>query len=203
MLKITYQHQRKEKTRRSVSEGVVVYDDDIDYPYFCRKRNVEKKAGYQEYCELWRDYVDLSTEVRWHNKYSVEKNEKGEVVKTYIGRIQDLIDEIKRNRNAEIAILNEKYNAETDPKKQQKELKDKADALEKEKNTTPPEKDKSEYQKQIDKALLYESYHIDVWQRMEEIIKKLRENDYVKERNNGDVNKLENYERALYDKILK
>lgn len=201
MLKLEYQHQRKLKTSRSVSEGVVIYDDDIDYPYFCRKRNVEKKAGYQEYCELWRDYVDLSTEVRWHNKYSVEKNDKGDV-KRYIGRIQDLISEINRNRNAEIATLMEKYKAETDPKKQQKELKDKADELKKENGSTP-ENDKSEYQKQIDKALQYELYHIDVWQRMEEIIKKLKENAYVKERNNGDVNKLENYERALYDKILK
>lgn len=202
MLKLEYQHQRKEKTRRSVSEGVVIYDDDIDYPYFCRKRNVEKKAGYQEYCELWRDYVDLSTEVRWHNKYSVEKNDKGDVVKTYIVRIQDLISEINRNRNEEVQKLMEKYDAEKDIAKKQQKLKDKADELKKEDGSTP-ENDKSEYQKQIDKASLYESYHIDVWRRMEEIIKKLKENDYVKERNNGDVNKLENYERALYDKILK
>lgn len=201
MLKLEYQHERKEKTRRSVSEGVVIYDDDIDYPYFCRKRNVEKKPGYQEYCELWRDYVDLSTEVRWHNKYSVGKNDKGDV-KRYIGRIQDLISEINRNRNEEVQKLMEKYDAEKDIAKKQQKLKDKADELKKEDGSTP-ENDKSEYQKQIDKALLYESYHIDVWQRMEEIIKKLRENDYVKERNSNDVNKLENYERALYDKILK
>lgn len=194
MLKLEYQHQRKEKTRRSVSEGVVIYDDDIDYPYFCRKRNVEKKAGYQEYCELWRDYVDLSTEVRWHNKPNQNKR---------IPRILDLINEIERNRNAEIATLNEKAEAlkkevaaKPDPQKT-KEI----DELEK--KATSLQNNKTEYQKQIDKALQYELYHIDVWQRMEEIIKKLKENAYVKERNNGDVNKLENYERALYDKILK
>jgi signal recognition particle GTPase len=193
MLKLEYQHERKNKTRRSITEGVVVYDDDIDYPYFCRKRNVEKKPGYQEYCELWRDYVDLSTEVRWHNK----PNQNNQ-----IPRILDLIAEIKRNRNKEIATLMEKYNAEPDITKKQEELKDKADELTNEDEKTP-EKKKSEYQKQIDKALQYQLYHSIVWKRMEELIKKLRENAYVKERNNGDVNKLENYERALYDKILK
>lgn len=143
--------------KRSVTEGVVVYDDDIDYPAFCRKRNVEAMEGYDEYCTLWREFIDLKAEVRWRNKPNETKQ---------IPRIYTLLLEIERQKTLPSANI-----AKLDAKK-------------------------SEYEK-------FQTYHVALWTQMDTLIKDLGKNEYVKRRNNDDVLKLEDYERALYDMIEK
>jgi hypothetical protein len=189
------------KRSRSVSEGVVVYDDDIDYPAFCRKRNVETMDGYDEYCTLWRDFIDLKTEVRWRNKFIPKSDPK------VIPRIQALIEEsreddkkledtrdrlqkeiLAENTKLQTAISNNDVSQKEDSEKRIVNL-----------NTTllkTPKPKKLEYQ-------YYEAHHISIWEQMEKLIEKLADNAYVKNRNDNDPNKLEDYKMALYDMIEK
>jgi hypothetical protein len=186
------------KRSRSVSEGVVVYDDDIDYPAFCRKRNVETMDGYDEYCTLWRDFIDLKTEVRWRNN---PKNDP-----KVIPRIQALIEDDKRLKDTkdklqkEIAEESTKLNTAiaSGDTSQKEALQKRIDNLNTTLLKTPdpnPDKQK-EYQ-------YYEAHHISIWKQMDELIKKLGDNAYVKNRNDNNLNKLEDYKMALYDMIDK
>jgi hypothetical protein len=186
------------KRSRSVSEGVVVYDDDIDYPAFCRKRNVETMDGYDEYCTLWRDFIDLKTEVRWRNN---PKNDP-----KVIPRIQALIEDDKRLKDTkdklqkEIAEEKTKLNTAiaSGDTSQKEALQKRIDNLNTTLLKTPdpnPDKQK-EYQ-------YYEAHHISIWKQMDELIKKLGDNAYVKNRNDNNLNKLEDYKMALYDMIDK
>lgn len=186
------------KRSRSVSEGVVVYDDDIDYPAFCRKRNVETMDGYDEYCTLWRDFIDLKTEVRWRNN---PKNDP-----KVIPRIQALIEDDKRLKDTkdklqkEIAEESTKLNTAiaSGDTSQKEALQKRIDNLNTTLLKTPdPNPDKqAEYQ-------YYEAHHISIWKQMDELIKKLGDNAYVKNRNDNNLNKLEDYKMALYDMIDK
>jgi hypothetical protein len=165
---------------------VVVYDDDIDYPAFCRKRNVETMDGYDEYCALWRDFIDLKTEVRWRN------NPKNKV----IPRIQELIEDDKRLKDTK-----DKLQKEIDAEKLKpvtEESKRRIAYLNAEfiKTPDPNPKKQAEYR-------YYEAHHISIWEQMDALITKLGDNAYVKNRNDNDLNKLEDYRRALYDMIDK
>ena len=198
MLRVVHNKPNIPKRSRSVSEGVVVYDDDIDYPAFCRKRNVETMDGYDEYCALWRDFIDLKTEVRWRN--NPKNNPK------VIPRIQALIEDDKRLKDTkdklqkEIAAEKTKLQTATSSgdTSQQEALKKRIDNL----NTTllktpdPDPKKQVEYQ-------YYEAHHISIWEQMDVLIEKLAQNAYVKNRNDDDPNKLEDYKMALYDMIEK
>lgn len=202
MLRVVHNKPSVSKRSRSVSEGVVVYDDDIDYPAFCRKRNVESMDGYDEYCALWRAFIDLKTEVRWRNKY-IPKNKL-----KVIPRIQALIEE-SREDDKKLKDTRDKLQKEIDDETQkltptpplsittpQKEALEKriADLKTSLLKTPKPKQEEYEY---------YEAYHISIWEQMERLIEKLSENAYVKNRNDNDPNKLEDYRRALYDMIDK
>jgi len=76
-----------------------VYYDEVDFPAFGKRRNVEIHKGYKEYCQLWREFIELQTVVLWRNK-PTDKT---------IPRIQSLIDEVKRTNPIDQSKLNE-YN---------------------------------------------------------------------------------------------
>jgi len=65
-----------------------VYYDEVDFPAFGKRRNVETHKGYKEYCQLWREFIELQTVVLWRNK-PTDKT---------IPRIQSLIDELEMKR---------------------------------------------------------------------------------------------------------
>jgi hypothetical protein len=209
-------YRERPKRSRSVFEGVVVYDDDIDYPAFCRKRNVEKMDGYNEYCQLWREFIDLKTEVRWRNKSQRDKK---------IPRIQTLIEQTQKIIDAKDALTTNETNlaSKKNTQKQKetdflKELNvEKKRILEYENNILLGEiRDlqevinlalKSPSKEELDKLVAqygtFQSYHIQLWTQMDNLIKALSENAYVKNRNDDDHFKLEAYKGALYDMIDK
>lgn len=182
--------------KRSVAEGVVVYDDDIDYPAFCRKRNVEAMEGYDEYCSLWRDFIDLKAEVRWRNKPTKDGT---------IPRIQTLVKDIERQREdkpnlpTKIAVQNAKLVNETDYGKKEalrKEINYLKTYLAKIPEDTKLDAKETEYK-------TFQTYHVALWKQMDKLIEDLAKNEYVKRRNHDNVLKLEDYKRALYDMIDK
>lgn len=188
MLKVVRNKPEVPKRSRSVSEGVVVYDDDIDYPAFCRKRNVETMDGYDEYCALWRDFIDLKTEVRWRNK---PKNDS-----KIIPRIQELIEDDKRLKDTKEKLQKE-IDAERikpDTEESKRRIANLNTTLIKTPDPNPDKQAEYEY---------YQAHHISIWKQMDELIEKLAQNAYVRNRNDDDKNKLEDYKMALYDMIEK
>ena len=193
-LQVTKYKDINDKRFRSTQSIETIYYDEVDYPAFGKRRNVEERAGYNEYCDLWREFIELQTVVLWRNK---------PIDDGVIPRIQTLIEDLKRKK-----VNRTKNKTELD--KLEGELKTKTKYQDKRKigiemkllqeeltlSNTYIDLKVVEYQE-------YMEFHASLWAKMTSVIEELSKNEYVQGRNQNNSFNIENYNRSLYDMINK
>jgi hypothetical protein len=189
----------------------------------------EKRADFDEYCKLWRQFVDVLVCLRGTNVYAAKNDVKrAEARNTRIDTLKTEITELEKNRSAIESELKDSQQKLNDLKKEKEVAKDNEllelrIKLQNQEETVRVNKEKlrsfrsemyalqSELDEQslnaktgpsLDDLKKRKADLRDLWKTATRVIDALLENRYVQGRNHNDAANLREYKYALYAMLM-